>query len=152
MAQKFFELIPPGTRFPFVKTAKYFIALSFVLGIISIATMAYNFSTRGTALNFGIDFAGGSSARLQLAPGKDVPIQDVREALDAAGFESASAVTVPDADNQVIVHVKDVASIDMATAKGCEEAVNAYPKAKLARRRAARQPRGRCRAQRRHRR
>lgn len=133
MAQKFFELIPPGTRFPFVKTAKYFIALSFVLMVISIATMAYNFSSRGAALNFGIDFAGGSSARLQLAPGKDVPIQDVREALDAAGFESASAVTVPDADNQVIVHVKDVASIDMATAKGCEEAVNAYPKAKLKR-------------------
>ncbi|MFZ6179488.1 protein translocase subunit SecF [Nannocystis pusilla] len=133
MAQKFFELIPPGTRFPFVKTAKYFIALSAVLIVVSIATMAFNYSTRGSALNFGIDFAGGSSARLQLAPGKDVPIQDVREALDAAGFESASAVTVPDADNQIIVHVKDVASIDMATAKGCEEAVNAYPKAKLKR-------------------
>jgi preprotein translocase subunit SecF len=133
MAQKFFELIPPGTRFPFVRSAKYFIALSFVLIVVSIATLAFNYSTRGSALNFGIDFAGGSSARLQLAPGKEVPIQDVREALDAAGFEGASAVTVPDADNQVIVHVKDVASIDMATAKGCEEAVNAYPKAKLKR-------------------
>ncbi|WAS98692.1 protein translocase subunit SecF [Nannocystis punicea] len=133
MAQKFFELIPPGTRFPFVKSAKYFIALSAVLMVISIATMAYNFSSRGSALNFGIDFAGGSSVRLQLAPGKDVPIQEVREALDAAGFEGASAVTVPDADNQIIAHVKDVASIDMATAKGCEEAVKAYPKAKLKR-------------------
>ncbi|MCY1058725.1 protein translocase subunit SecF [Nannocystis sp. SCPEA4] len=133
MAQKFFEIIPPGTRFPFVRTAKYFIGLSFVLIVISIATMVYNYSTRGTALNFGIDFAGGSSIRLQLAADKEVPIQEVREALDAAGFEGASAVTVPDADNQIMIHVKDVASIDMATAKGCEEAVKAYPKAKLKR-------------------
>ncbi|MBZ5709843.1 protein translocase subunit SecF [Nannocystis pusilla] len=133
MAQRFFELIPPGTRFPFVKTAKYFIGLSFVLFIVSIATMAYNYTTRGSALNFGIDFAGGSSVRLQLAADKDVPIQEVRDALDKAGFEGASAVTVPDADNQIMIHVKDVASIDMATAKACEEAVKAYPKAKLKR-------------------
>jgi preprotein translocase subunit SecF len=128
---KFFELIPPGTRFPFVRTAKYFIAVSFMLIAISIATMAYNFTSRGSALNFGIDFAGGSSVRLQLSG--EVPIQQVRDALDEAGFESASAVTVPDADNQVMIHVKDVASIDMATAKACEEAVKAYPKAKLKR-------------------
>ncbi|MDC0671516.1 protein translocase subunit SecF [Nannocystis radixulma] len=133
MAQKFFEIIPPGTRFPFVRTAKYFIGLSFVLFIVSIATMAYNYTTRGSALNFGIDFAGGSSIRLQLAADKDVPIQEVREALDKAGFEGASAVTVPDADNQIMIHVKDVASIDMATAGACEEAVKAYPKAKLKR-------------------
>ncbi|HEY8380184.1 MAG TPA: hypothetical protein VIK91_27025, partial [Nannocystis sp.] len=109
--QKFFELIPPGTRFPFIKTAKYFIALSFVLFAVTIGALAFNASTRGSVLNFGIDFAGGSSVRLQLAPDKEVPIQSIRDVLDQAGFEGASAVTVPDAENQVLIHVKDVASI-----------------------------------------
>lgn len=130
---KFFEIIPPGTRFPFLKSAKYFIGLSLMLITLSIATMVYNGVTRGSVLNFGIDFAGGSSVRLQLAPDKEVPIQDVRDTLDRAGFEGASAVTVPDADNQILVHVKDVATIDMETAKACEAAVQAYPKAKLKR-------------------
>lgn len=130
---KFFEIIPPGTRFPFVRLAKYFIGLSFVLFAITIGTMAYNSTTRGSVLNFGIDFAGGSSVRLQLAPEVDAPIQSIRDALDAAGFEGAAAVTVPDAENQVLIHLKDVASIDMETAKACEAAVEAYPKAKLKR-------------------
>lgn len=128
---KFFEIIPPGTRFPFVKNARYFMALSVVLIVLSLAMMVYNASARGSALNFGIDFAGGSSVRLQLAG--EHPIQTVRDVLDKAGFEGASAVTVPDADNQVLIHVKDVASIHMDTARACEEAVKAYPKAKLKR-------------------
>lgn len=129
--QKFFELIPPGTRFPFLRTAKYFIAVSVMLIVMSIGMMIFNLQTRGSVLNFGIDFAGGSSVRLQMS--REVPIQDVRDALDKAGFEGASAVTVPDAENQVLIHVKDVASIDMATAQKCEAAVAAYPKAKLKR-------------------
>lgn len=130
---KFFEIIPPGTRIPFTRLAKYFIGLSIALIVLTFGVMGYNYSSRGSALNFGIDFAGGSSVRLQLAQGKDVPIQEVREVLDKAGFEGASAVTVPDAENQVLIHVKDVASISAATAKACEAAVQAYPKAKLKR-------------------
>lgn len=128
---KFFELIPPGTKFPFVRTARYFIIVSIMLILGSVAAMVFNYSTRGQVLNFGIDFAGGSSVRLALS--KDVPIQEVREAIEAAGYEGVSAVTVPDADKQILVHVKDVASIDKATGDACKAAVEAYPKAKLKR-------------------
>lgn len=130
---KFFEIIPPGTKFPFVRSAKYFIMVSIVLILGSFAMMFYNAATKGSPLNFGIDFAGGSSVRLALAEGRDVPIQEVREALDAAAYEGVSAVTVPDAANQILVHVKDVASIDAAQAAKCEEAVRSYPKAKIKR-------------------
>jgi preprotein translocase subunit SecF len=95
--------------------------------------MFYNTATKGSPLNFGIDFAGGSSVRLALAQDREVPIQDVREALEGAGYEGVSAVTVPDAANQVLVHVKDVASIDQAQADKCKAAVETYPKAKLRR-------------------
>ncbi len=130
---KFFEIIPPGTKFPFVRTSKYFIMVSILLIVGSIAMMFYNVATKGSPLNFGIDFAGGSSVRLALAADKEVPIQDVREALEGAGYEGVSAVTVPDAANQILVHVKDVASIDEAQAAKCKQVVEAYPKAKVKR-------------------
>ncbi|HEY0134634.1 MAG TPA: hypothetical protein VGB85_11150, partial [Nannocystis sp.] len=130
---KFFEIIPPGTKFPFIRAAKYFILVSVVLLLGSIAAMVYNVSAHGSALNFGIDFAGGSSIRVALAAEKNVQIQDVREALEAAGYEGVSAVTVPDAEGQVLIHVKDVASIDKAQGDACKAAVEAYPGAKLKR-------------------
>ena len=130
---KFFELIPPGTKYPFVRTARHFIVISVLLILGSIAAMVFNYNTRGQVLNFGIDFAGGSAVRLALAADKDVPIQEVREALEAAGYEGVSAVTVPDAQNQILVHVKDVASIDKAQGDACKVAIEAYPKAKLKR-------------------
>jgi preprotein translocase subunit SecF len=128
---KFFELIPPGTKFPFVRSARYFIIVSIMLILGSVAAMVFNYSTRGQVLNFGIDFAGGSAIRIALD--KEVPIQDVRGALEKAGYEGVSAVTVPDAENQILVHVKDVASIDKAQGDTCKAAIEAYPKAKLKR-------------------
>mgnify|MGYP000388459290 CR=1 FL=1 len=130
---KFFEIIPPGTKFPFIRAAKYFIFGSILLLLGSVGAMIYNYSVHGSALNFGIDFAGGSSIRVALAPDKNIPIQDVREALEGAGYEGVSAVTVPDAEGQVLIHVKDVASIDKAQGDACKAALEAYPKAKLKR-------------------
>jgi preprotein translocase subunit SecF len=128
---KFFEIIPPGTKFPFIRSAKYFIFGSILMLLGTIGAMAFNSATRGSVLNFGIDFAGGSAVRLALAGEK--PIEEVRTALEAAGYEGVSAVTVPDAENEVLVHVKDVASIDDAQAETCKAALGEYPKAKLKR-------------------
>ena len=130
---KFFEIIPPGTKFPFVRSAKYFIFGSILMLLGTIGAMAFNASTRGSVLNFGIDFAGGSSVRLALAADKPIPIEDIRTALDRAGYEGVSAVTVPDAANEVLVHVKDVASIDDAQAEKCKTSLGEYPKAALKR-------------------
>ena len=130
---KFFEIIPPGTKFPFVRAAKYFIFVSILLIIGSIGAMIYNASTRGSVLNFGIDFAGGSSVRLALAADKQVPIEEVRTTLNDTSYEEVSAVTVPDSANEIMIHVKDVASIGQPQADACKQAVSAYPKAKLKR-------------------
>lgn len=130
---KFFELIPPGTTFPFIRSAKYFIFGSILMILATVGAMVFNASTRGSVLNFGIDFAGGSSVRLALAADKPIPIQEIRTALEEAGYSGVSAVTVPDAENEVLVHVKDVASIDDTQAAACKAALDSYPKAKLKR-------------------
>jgi preprotein translocase subunit SecF len=118
--QKFFEVIRPGTNYPFVKKRWTFIWGSILLLLISAGGLVFNQFTRGAPLNWGIDFAGGSSVRLQL--GKDVPVDDVRGALEQLGYEGSSAVTVPGGENEVLIRVKEVVSIDEPTLKACEQA------------------------------
>ncbi|MFO0636749.1 MAG: protein translocase subunit SecF [Nannocystaceae bacterium] len=123
--QKFFEVIRPGTNYPFVAKRWSFIWGSVALIVFSAAMLLYNQFTRGTPLNWGIDFAGGSTVRLQLA--KDVPVDDIRAALDGYGYEGAAAVTVPGGENEVLIRVKEVVSIDDATLAGCKSALAEVP-------------------------
>jgi len=128
---RFFEVIPSGTNVPFVKNRWRFISVSIVLILLSFGALIYNQVTKGSMLNFGIDFAGGSSVRIQLAEGKDVPIEEVRSALEEFGYEGSSAVTVPDAENEVLIRVKDVISIDEGTLAQCETAARESGQAEL---------------------
>lgn len=127
--QKFFEVIRPGTNFPFIAHRRRYIWGSVVLILLSTLFLAYNQFTRGTPLNWGIDFAGGSSVRLQLT--RDVEVEDIRSSLERLGYEGSSAVTVPGADREVLIRVKEVVSIDEATLAACKEAVTEVGGAKL---------------------
>jgi preprotein translocase subunit SecF len=127
--QKFFEVIRPGTNFPFVEQRRKYIWGSLVLILLSAFFLGYNVVTRGAPLNWGVDFAGGSSVRLQLA--KEVPVEDIRVALERLGYEGSKAVTVPGADGEVLLNVKEVVSIDAATLETCKAAVSDLGGAKL---------------------
>jgi preprotein translocase subunit SecF len=118
--QRFFEVIRPGTAFPFIKNRWRFIWVSILMCVLSAGALAYNQFTKGSMLNFGIDFAGGSSVRIELA--KEVPIEEIRTALEEFGYGGSSAVVMPDAANEVLVRVKDVVTIDDATLVTCETA------------------------------
>lgn len=127
---KFFELVPSGTRFPFVGLRKRFIAVSLLVVLMSIAMLVANHynPSRGQMLNFGIDFVGGSQVRLALT--KDIDVQDVRDAL-AKNHDGSSAVRVPDAEREVMLRVRDVISIADETLVQCQQALDALPDAKL---------------------
>lgn len=127
--QKFFEVIRPGTKFPFVEKRWTFIWGSILMIVLSAGMLIFNQFTRGAPLNWGIDFAGGSSVRLQLA--KEVEIGEIRKSLEEQGYEGSSAVTVPGAENEVLIRVKEVVSIDAATLQACEAAVTDVGGAKL---------------------
>lgn len=129
--QKFFEIIPSGTNIQFVKNSWKFIVLSLILVTVSVGSMIYNSAVRGSVLNFGIDFQGGSTVRVAINPEKQIDIQEFRDALDEMGYQGASALTVPDADNEVLLRVKEVHSIDPAQAQACEDALQSYDTAKL---------------------
>jgi preprotein translocase subunit SecF len=122
MTMKFFELVPSGTRLEFLKYRWRFISLSIIAIVVSIFAMVYRQVTTGAALNYGIDFAGGSQVQLALKPDAGLAVEQVRDALVELGYEGSSAVTVPDKENEVLVRVKEVLSIDESTLAACEQA------------------------------
>ncbi|MCA9688582.1 MAG: protein translocase subunit SecF [Nannocystaceae bacterium] len=129
--QKFFELIPPGTNIGFVRSSRKFVLVSIILILISIGSMVWNQIQTGSILNFGIDFQGGSTVRIAMTEGTSVGVQEVRDLLEKQGYEGASAVAVPDADNQVLIRLKEVTTVDEQKQAACRAALEGYPNAKL---------------------
>lgn len=125
---KFFEIIPSGTQYQFVRHRWYFIWVSIVLVVLSIGAMVQSKIATGSILNFGIDFAGGSQVQLALEPSRDPGIEAIRSKL-AELYEGSSAVSVPDKEHEVLIRVKKVLSIDEATVEQCSKAVETVPKA-----------------------
>lgn len=77
------KLVPDDTNIDFLGWRKVASAASFLLVVISIALVAF----RG--LNFGIDFVGGQSVRVEF-PGEMPPIEDIREAVGKVGLGEAT--------------------------------------------------------------
>lgn len=128
MTQKFFEAIPSGTTFSFVKNQRRFLLFSMILMVLSISALGYNLATRDAVLNFGIDFQGGSQVRVEFVEAPD--IEAVRETLknyasddDDPRYEGSSAVAVPDAERELLIRVKETVSISTQTINACESAV-----------------------------
>jgi preprotein translocase subunit SecF len=92
--QKFFELIKPNHNFEFVGRMNLFLGVSLFLVVLSIAMLPINHFVRGRALNFGIDFRGGSEIQVQFDreedPGK------VRAAMQHGGFKDTEVVKIRD--------------------------------------------------------
>jgi preprotein translocase subunit SecF len=118
---KFFQVVPPDTRINFVGNAKRGFIFGMTLVVLSLLLMVYNSITTGSALNYGIDFQGGSSVRLALSHEAD--IEQIREVLEQAGYSGSSAVAVPDAKNEVMIKVKEVVAISDAELEVCREAL-----------------------------
>ncbi|MGB1275735.1 MAG: protein translocase subunit SecF, partial [Nannocystaceae bacterium] len=117
--------------YQFVKNSRKFIFISVLAIVMAIATMVFNLVSTGTVLNFGIDFQGGSTVRLELKKDSAVGIEQVRSLLTDKGYEGSSAVTVPDAENQVLIRVKDVTTIKPEQFETCKKSLDNYKEAKL---------------------
>ena len=117
--QKFFTLIPAGTTIAFIERRWRYITLSIVAILLSLGALVLNQVKDGSILNFGIDFAGGSAVRLRFDPDKDPGVEALRDALDEAGYQGASAVEVPDSEHEFMVRVKETLSIDEAQVEAC---------------------------------
>lgn len=101
MSTNFRELIKPGTNFEFVGRARTFFAISVILVLASLAMLPINryvLASRGSMLNWTIDFKGGTEVVLTLAP--DTDVAKVRQTLVQAGYKGVDVSTFQYEENQ----------------------------------------------------
>ena len=121
----FFRIVPEDTRIEFVKNRRKGLIFSLILILIALGTMVGRVANGQDALNYGIDFKGGSSVRIALTQTAD--IEQMRTVLDEAGYVGSSAVAVPDHDNEVLIRVKEVIAITEAELETCKGALDQLP-------------------------
>jgi preprotein translocase subunit SecF len=95
--QKFHEIIHPGANYEFIGNQKYWITMSIVLVALTIVMLPLNMFVikgRGHALNWGVDFRGGSEIVIEFS--KPVDAGDIRKALDDIHLGDAEVVKYED--------------------------------------------------------
>ena len=95
--QKFFEIIHPGASYEFIGNQKYWITLSILLvslTVIMLPLNAFVFKSRGHALNWGVDFRGGSEIVIEFS--KPVEASAVRQALGDIHLGDAEVIKYED--------------------------------------------------------
>jgi preprotein translocase subunit SecF len=118
---RFFKVIPDHPNIDFIGNRRKAIGLSVILVLVSLCALLFNAVTSGSALNYGIDFQGGSSVRIALTHEAD--IEQIRGLLEEAGYSGSSAVAVPDAENEVLIKVKEVLAIGEDELAVCSDAI-----------------------------
>jgi preprotein translocase subunit SecF len=91
--QKFFEVIKSGTDIDFIGTQKYWIGTSIILVLLTFIMLpinAYVLKDRGHALNWGVEFKGGTELVVEF--NRAVDASDVRQAMATAGLHNADVV------------------------------------------------------------
>jgi preprotein translocase subunit SecF len=123
MANKaeFFELIRPDHNWDFVGKARPLLAISGILVVLSFLMLPINMAMkgRGHALNFAIDFRGGTEMRVDFT--KEVKPLEVREAMEKGGFRDTEVVPLPDFKNAYLVRFTAVSPLSPEQAKKAED-------------------------------
>jgi preprotein translocase subunit SecF len=126
--QKFFELIHPGASYEFIGNQKYWISMSILLVTLTIVMLplnAYVFKSRGHALNWGVDFRGGSEIVVEFS--KPVDAGAIRDALADIRLADAEVVKYEDPLGKkpwnFMVRVGSVSVVSEAKAKEIRESL-----------------------------
>lgn len=79
-----FELIPVGTKFPFMKLKIPFVVFS----VVTMAAAVYSIATRG--FNFGVDFVGGIQMVMSLPTDSNPSAEKLRTTFDRLGVDGVT--------------------------------------------------------------
>ncbi len=109
MEQKFFEIIPHGTKINFMKVAPTFLVLSMISLLISVGLL----STKG--LNYGVDFKGGTEVHVRF--NEKPTVGKLREALSPIGLKEAMVQEIgEEGSGEFLIRVETV-DLNLATHK-----------------------------------
>src|SRR5437762_772387 len=118
---KFFEVIKPDHNFEFIGRQHLFIGLSIFLIVVSIAMLPINHYWRGAALNYSIEFRGGTEMTVEFD--KPHQAEEIRKALESSGFPDAEVKEVVDQKNTYILQFGSISALSAVDAKRLEAAL-----------------------------
>ncbi len=123
MAQHFFELIRPDHNFDFVGKTKPLLLSSAVLIVLSFLMLPINMMIpgRGHALNFAIDFRGGTEMRVDFS--REISASEVRDAMEVGGYKDSEVVPLPEFKNAFLVRFPAVSALQPEQVKQAEAAL-----------------------------
>ena len=115
------SIVRPDSKFQFLEKRK----IAAIVSVVTIACGIGYFASRG-ADNFGVDFTNGTNMMLTVNSENDVSVDQVRTALDDAGFESpivqeAAASANDEGGNRFLIRLGDITHHDFV-AVGAESA------------------------------
>lgn len=115
------HIIKPGINIDFYGRRRTFFAISGTLLGISLLALVINVFVRGRPVNFGTDFEGGSQVEVEFQ--RDVPVGDVRSALNRGGFKGAEVVRVNDDHGRFLfmLRLSEVTSLSTADRDAVEK-------------------------------
>jgi preprotein translocase subunit SecF len=94
---KFFELIKPDHNFEFIGRKRFFITLSILLMLATVAMLPINHYWRGGALNYSTELRGGTEMTVQFSSAKESGA--IRAAMAEGGFKDTEVVPFKDKDH-----------------------------------------------------
>lgn len=122
MAQQynFRELIRSDHNWDFVGKTKPLLVISAVLIVLSFLALPLNvvLPGRGHALNFAIDFRGGTEMRIDFS--KEVSAAEVHEAMESGGFKDTEVVPLREFKNSFLVRFTAVSPLSPEQAQKAE--------------------------------
>ncbi|MCK5797536.1 MAG: hypothetical protein KAI47_10155, partial [Deltaproteobacteria bacterium] len=122
------QWIKPDINIDFVGQRRKFLTLSSIVVGLSVVALIFNIFVRGSALNYGTDFRGGSQIQIEFA--KPVTTAQIRKALGAANYRNAEVVKMKAADrkNFYMLRLTEVSSFTPAQQVHAKEAIQkAFP-------------------------
>src|SRR4051794_14312132 len=122
--QRFFEIIHPGTDIDLIGKQKYWIGGSIFLVLLSLVMLplnAYVFKGRGHALNWGVDFRGGTEILVEFS--KPVEAGEVREAVAKGGYHNAEGLKYYQTPNAYMIRMGAVSIVSSEQAAQAQAAL-----------------------------
>src|SRR5579883_371997 len=124
----FFEVIRPDHNFEFIGRQNYFIGMSILLILLSIVMLPVNHFFRGAALNYSIEFRGGTEMTVDFSgpqgKNEEQATGRIKEALESGGFKDPEVVKLKGADqpNAYILRFGAVSAVSDTAARNLEAA------------------------------
>jgi preprotein translocase subunit SecF len=122
--QKFVEIIHPGSDVDLIGKQRYWIGASIVLVVLTVVMLvanAYFIPSRGHALNWGVDFRGGTELTIEFS--KPFEAGQIRAVMDRAGYSNSDVVKYYDKPNSYMIRMGSVSVITAAQAEKARAAL-----------------------------